>query len=264
MTMKRTIFCCSTAMLAMASLIHPTMSDGNPEPGGGGDPGADLAPIDPSALSPAPILAPVPIELEPDAETAASAAQAEKLETIAALSVDKLKAELGGLSLVELRGLFALEEGKAETRVGAIAAIAKAIDQHPDQIAALAAAEPATNEAAGPIVFADQVPALEDDEVRKLARVAILFARREFAYPELAPHVLAGGELIRAGDGRTLVDVDLHVAGIGLETALPLEEAWLVDYSGDEPTIVRRCEIPSAMTLVPGMRVKFQARSLIF
>lgn len=78
-----------------------------------------------------------------------AAAKAKAAELIK-LSIPKLTAALDGLSLVELRALLAAEEGEGEgkTRDGALEAIGKAIDKHPDQVAALAAAAPAVSEAA--------------------------------------------------------------------------------------------------------------------
>lgn len=76
-----------------------------------------------------------------------AAAQAKAAELIK-LSIPKLTAALGELSLVELRALLAAEEGEGEgkTRAGALEAIGDAIDKHPDQVAALAQAAPAVNE----------------------------------------------------------------------------------------------------------------------
>lgn len=76
-----------------------------------------------------------------------AAAQAKAGELIK-LSIPKLTAALGELSLVELRALLAAEEGEGEgkTRSGALEAIGEAIDKHPDQIAALAQGAPAVNE----------------------------------------------------------------------------------------------------------------------
>lgn len=76
-----------------------------------------------------------------------AAAQAKAGELIK-LSIPKLTAALGELSLVELRALLAAEEaeGEGKTRTGALEAIGDAIDKHPDQIAALAQAGPAVNE----------------------------------------------------------------------------------------------------------------------
>lgn len=73
-----------------------------------------------------------------------------KAQALIGQSVDKIKESLAGADLALLRAALAAEEaeGAGKTRSTAIAAIEAAIDAHPDQIAALSNADPATNEQA--------------------------------------------------------------------------------------------------------------------
>ncbi len=89
------------------------------------------------------------VEQHIDEAVAALEASRAKAAEVIKLPIDKLKAALNDLDLNALRFALVAEEaeGAGKTRKGAIEAIELAIDTHPDQLAALAAAEAAKNEA---------------------------------------------------------------------------------------------------------------------
>lgn len=86
-------------------------------------------------------------EEQAERDTLIAAAQ-EKAAEVIRQPVDKLKAALGELDLLTLRFVLIAEEeeGPGKTRKGAIEAIEAAIDAHPDQKVALAAAAALPNE----------------------------------------------------------------------------------------------------------------------